>query len=246
MLKKRHPWDETLVIAVMVVSALCVLLLLASYIGVTGKAYRPTEKGLVDILNQAEAKTGVARKTTCDLACGSSRCILAYGNGILVKCGDLIRGEYNCLCAALPEERVIAEVPVSAEVPAAACQFETCSVLGEKKCQGNVIKICRKFISFVPTPGNPCNGGIYWFDDIICPSGKVCQNNQCVTQCQLNPCASSENGNKICTSPSTSAICTIMLPNFNPPGCNGNYWLPSVCGNGERCVDGECIVFQLT
>ncbi len=51
---KKHPWDETMVIIVMVGAALSILILLAGYMKVVGEAYAglPTEEGVLEKLNK--------------------------------------------------------------------------------------------------------------------------------------------------------------------------------------------------
>ena len=97
---KKHPWDETMVIIVMVVSALCILFMLASYVTVTGKAAaQPTQSGVLEMLNKATIIEG-SGKGSCRVKCNDQElvCILAHKNGILVDCGDKKPATYHCLC----------------------------------------------------------------------------------------------------------------------------------------------------
>jgi hypothetical protein len=99
--KKKHPWDETLVIAVLVVAAISVLLILASYISVTGEAFAtlPSKEGSLNMLNQAEIIEG-SGTVYCSAKCAqaSKGCIMAHKDEQRVTCGDQIVGNYKCLC----------------------------------------------------------------------------------------------------------------------------------------------------
>ena len=109
---EKHPWDETLVIAVLIASALSVLLLLASYISVTGQAYSsiPTREGALNILSGAVVVEG-SGKAKCTIRCKDvgQICILAHQNDNIVDCNTKIVGSYNCLCSGI--EKVIGVVP---------------------------------------------------------------------------------------------------------------------------------------
>ena len=104
MAKKRqkHRWDETLVISVLVVAALSVLIILASYITVTGNAFSsmPTEDSIKSLLNGAMTISGNG-KMICNQVCNKvySVCVLAHGNEQIIGCGQPFKGDYQCLCA---------------------------------------------------------------------------------------------------------------------------------------------------
>jgi hypothetical protein len=102
---KKHPWDETMVIAVMIVSTLCILLLLANYVGVVGKAFQaPSQDKSLGLLTSAIIVEGNNEKTRCNIACGELTCVLAHKNGQLIKCSDKINREsYQCLCTNVVE-----------------------------------------------------------------------------------------------------------------------------------------------
>ena len=110
----KHPWDETLVIAVLVASALSILLLLASYISVTGQAYSsiPSREGVLNVLGGAVVVEG-SGKAKCTVQCKNvgQICILAHQNDLIVDCDTKIVGSYNCLCSGI--EKVIGTVPES-------------------------------------------------------------------------------------------------------------------------------------
>jgi len=100
--KQEHKWDESLVIAVLVVAALSILIILASYITVTGHAYStiPSKEGSLNILQKSVSIEG-SGKAKCSIKCKDVGriCILAHGNENLVKCDTKITGTYQCLCA---------------------------------------------------------------------------------------------------------------------------------------------------
>ena len=110
----KHHWDETLVIAVLVASALSILLLLASYISVTGQAYSsiPSREGVLNVLSGAVVVEG-SGKAKCTVQCKNvgQICILAHQNDLIVDCDTKIVGSYNCLCSGI--EKVIGTVPES-------------------------------------------------------------------------------------------------------------------------------------
>lgn len=99
---KKHPWDETMVIIVMVASVLCILLMLANYMGVVGKAYSgmPTAEGVVEMLSRCELVSG-GEVTKCSIKCVKETgkdCVLAWQGEELKGCREKIRGEHSCLC----------------------------------------------------------------------------------------------------------------------------------------------------
>ena len=99
--KDKHPWDETMVITVLVVAAISILIILASYITVTGAAYStiPSKEGSFDMLQKSIVVEG-SGKAKCSIKCKDvgKICILAHSGDSIVKCGDKITGDYNCLC----------------------------------------------------------------------------------------------------------------------------------------------------
>jgi hypothetical protein len=99
---KKHQWDETLVAAVMIVSAIAILILLASYVSVTGQAYSslPTKSGVIEMLSNADFLSG-SGKVKCNIECGKigKACILARKSSELSSCSAKIDGAYSCLCA---------------------------------------------------------------------------------------------------------------------------------------------------
>ena len=101
--KDKHPWDETMVIAVLIVAALAILILLASYITVTGAAYStiPSREGSLNQLQKSVVVEGNG-KAKCSIMCKDIGrvCILAHANNNLAKCEDKISGDYHCLCTS--------------------------------------------------------------------------------------------------------------------------------------------------
>jgi hypothetical protein len=100
---KKHTWDETMVIVVIITAALCILVLLASYIGVVGKAYSalPTGQGVVEMLSECEMTAGEG-KVRCSIECAKLQedCVLAWEGEVLKSCQDRVSGEYSCLCCS--------------------------------------------------------------------------------------------------------------------------------------------------
>ncbi len=99
--KDKHPWDETMVITVLVVAAISILIILASYITVTGAAYStiPSKEGSFEMLQKSIVVEG-SGKVKCSIVCKDvgKVCILAHSGDNIVKCEDKINGNYNCLC----------------------------------------------------------------------------------------------------------------------------------------------------
>jgi hypothetical protein len=103
---QKHPWDETLVIAVMIAAFICLLILLADYLNASGKATAilPSinKEKVVNTLNAATVVSG-SGKMRCNIACfrdGEKTCILARTEDKIAKCNDIIEGNYYCLCAS--------------------------------------------------------------------------------------------------------------------------------------------------
>ncbi|PIZ52221.1 hypothetical protein COY27_00885 [Candidatus Woesearchaeota archaeon CG_4_10_14_0_2_um_filter_33_13] len=116
---KKHPLDETMVIIVLVSAALCILIMLASYINVTGEAYAsavPTKEGVFSQINGALSLQG-SGKAICSIQCKNSGqiCILAHNNDKLAGCEDKLTGDYQCLCATTV--KVISTPPSVAPPP---------------------------------------------------------------------------------------------------------------------------------
>ena len=121
----KHKLDDTMVIAVMVVSAICILILFSNYFTVTGKAYAsvvPNNVGVISLTNKATINSLqgkiteanpilVQGKTKGNIICGmeKSTCLFAYEGAMLKRCSDKIQGKVSAVCTDI--SRVIAEVP---------------------------------------------------------------------------------------------------------------------------------------
>jgi hypothetical protein len=104
--KQKIPWDETLVIGVMVASAIGILIILASYLSATGNAIitAPTHISAVSVLNQAITVHGEAPKAAkCEVEClkVERSCMLSRAGDQIVGCNDKIKGAYSCLCVPI-------------------------------------------------------------------------------------------------------------------------------------------------
>ena len=100
----RHKgMDDLMVTAVLIVAGISILILLASYISVTGKAVAgtPDTKGVTTLLQNAEIISGEG-KMKCSYACArkGKNILLSYLDGELVGNNDIIEGKYSCLCAS--------------------------------------------------------------------------------------------------------------------------------------------------
>ena len=100
---KKHPWDETMVIVVMVVSALAILIMLASYVSNVGHAYStlPSDQGIKSMLSSCQIAEG-AGKMRGTIACGKLKknCVMAWENEVLKTCKAKIQGNYRALCCS--------------------------------------------------------------------------------------------------------------------------------------------------
>jgi len=90
-----------MVITVLVVAAISILIILASYITVTGAAYStiPSKEGSLNMLQKSLVVEG-SGKVKCSIQCRNvgKVCILAHINDNIVKCDEIITGNYHCLC----------------------------------------------------------------------------------------------------------------------------------------------------
>ena len=101
--KKKHRWDEKLVITIMIIAALSILVIISAYISVTGKAAF-TEGNVISMLNTQTIGVTGSGNTKCDRVCmrEGKTCILAWENEILVPCDKDISGEFACACSSSP------------------------------------------------------------------------------------------------------------------------------------------------
>src|SRR3989338_4756835 len=106
---KKHRWDESAVITVMIGSALALLFILGTYVSVTGKAISQDGLDFADVAATLNAATVLSGTGTvkCNLECADTQktCLLAKAQGNLVACDAKIKGSYSCVCA--PVERVV-------------------------------------------------------------------------------------------------------------------------------------------
>ena len=191
----KHHWDETLVIAVLVASALSILLLLASYISVTGQAYSsiPSREGVLNVLSGAVVVEG-SGKAKCTVQCKNvgQICILAHQNDLIVDCDTKIVGSYNCLCSGI--EKVIGTVPESptqeSNTNFNTPQYDKKIIPELKMCQDSAD--CEKH--------QYCNLGMAAIGK--CTTKKTFQT-ECIEdyECSSNLCESYQDGKKYCDTP---------------------------------------------
>ena len=100
--KYKH-WDEHMVVAVLIVSAICLLILLASFISVTGKASYtglPTSESVIEMIQENSILVSGSGRMKCSYACSSQNAysLISYAGGVQVENSALFRGDYSCLC----------------------------------------------------------------------------------------------------------------------------------------------------
>jgi len=101
--RKTEKWDEHLVIAVLVVSTICILIMLTSFMSVTGKA---TMTGVVstsqvlEMLNQNVVTVEGEGTMKCNYACGKmvKYTLVSYIDGQFVENNEIRSGKYICSC----------------------------------------------------------------------------------------------------------------------------------------------------
>lgn len=97
-------WDEHMVIAVLIVSAICLLILLASFISVTGKASYSglaTSESVLEMINENSLLVSGSGRMKCSYACSNQDAysLLSYADEVQVENSAVFRGDYSCLCA---------------------------------------------------------------------------------------------------------------------------------------------------
>jgi hypothetical protein len=96
-------FDDKMVTAVLVASGISILILLASFMTVTGHAVSgtPDTSGITSVMQGAELISGDGTMK-CGYACAriGKYSILSSVDGALVAGGDVVTGEYACLCAS--------------------------------------------------------------------------------------------------------------------------------------------------
>lgn len=100
--KKIERWDEHLVIAVMVVSAICILIMLTSFMSVTGKATTSiiSSDGVLNKINTGTFVITGDGPTKCDYECGKEKmyAFVSHNGDEFVENSQIISGDYTCTC----------------------------------------------------------------------------------------------------------------------------------------------------
>jgi len=103
--KKIERWDEHLVIAVMVISAICILIMLTSFMSVTGKADSHTTSimnsdGVLNTINTGTVVKIGDGPTKCDHQCGKDNmyAFVSHNGEIFVENNQIISRKYTCSC----------------------------------------------------------------------------------------------------------------------------------------------------
>lgn len=95
--------DDKMVTAVLVAAGISILILLASFISVTGLAVSgtPDTIGVTSVLQDAQLIEGEGTMK-CSYACAreGKYTLLSYVDGELVNNDAVVRGAYSCLCAS--------------------------------------------------------------------------------------------------------------------------------------------------
>ncbi|MCG3174228.1 MAG: hypothetical protein GMKNLPBB_02456 [Myxococcota bacterium] len=100
-----------------------------------------------------------------------------------------------------------------------------CQTEGEKKCEGNQVRVCGNFDS------DPC---LEWGLGPLCSGIQICSGGSCVDSCQ-HTCPS--NGAKQCKDSTTVQTCG---PNYDPDLCN-EWGGDTKCSTGYQCSNGQCV-----
>jgi len=260
----RHPWDETLVITVMIVSALCVLILLASYISSSGQAsnmrvsQQATSETVLGMINSATVGEG-SGKTTCNVVCTKRMevCIAAHQGGLLTECGTKLNGNYSCLCTnpsrtvSIVPKVVLTEVKPAPVLSSKDICYNSCSekcIVEGNSCKENcntIVEECKSKCSGVlafmcksvcEIDGGTCNGN--------CISSAVCTLG-CSASCNNLPVNCNEKCNaegKTCIMPSQDGqriSCTTPITSTNYDCDCKVYTCKDSCANsGADCIDG--------
>lgn len=100
--KKIERWDEHLVIAVMVISAICILIMLTSFMSITGKATTEpvNSEQILNIINKNTQTFEGEGKTKCDYLCGKNKmyALVSHNGEKFVENNQIINGDYTCTC----------------------------------------------------------------------------------------------------------------------------------------------------
>ncbi len=102
--KVKHGFDDHMVTAVLVTSGLSLLILLASFMSVTGHAISgtPDTEGMEYVFQSAELLSGDG-SMKCTYACAreGKYSIISSVDGELVGNDEVVSGDWTCLCANL-------------------------------------------------------------------------------------------------------------------------------------------------
>jgi hypothetical protein len=236
----KHKLDDTMVIAVMVVSAICILILFSNYFTVTGKAYAsvvPNNVGVISLTNKATINSLqgkiteanpilVQGKTKGNIICGmeKSTCLFAYEGAMLKRCSDKIQGKVSAVCTDI--SRVIAEVP-DVKVSSGE-EVEAPAGNGEEDCA---------------SPGDEDGNGVEGCEDPDCEVGAICY----LPGIDQFPCMEStcqiKNNQKLCLGGPLSPPDPILGSSCcNPSETYYNtelgYITPYSCDNNNPCSSG--------
>lgn len=98
--KHRFHWDEAVVLSVLVGGIIALLILLASFMTVSGKASAapPTFEGVLAVFSSAETVDKPVDEATCTIAClhRGKNCLLGRDGERLLSCRSEESG--SCLC----------------------------------------------------------------------------------------------------------------------------------------------------
>jgi hypothetical protein len=254
MKTKKHPWDETMVIVVMVVSVLCILVLLANYIGVVGNAaYQLSEDNTFSLLSNAitvESSVAGRGSARCNQKCGELTCIVAHKNNQLISCSEKIKNaQYQCLCTDVNR-------------PTAARPYEKCDNgidddrdglidCQDEECSGNTVCLPENCDNGADDNGN---GLIDCEDEESCSEfsgciSEVCDNNidddgDGFTDCQDNECLGETGGNgfKCCSPLQPKGSCPeyTICDNKECVECKDTIDCEPINGISQECISGRC------
>ena len=103
--KRIIKWDDHMVTAVILASGLCILLMLASFMSITGKAIEmgyPSSEKILEILNQNTQLVENEGWMDCDYACATIEkyALISSFDGEHVENTDVKNGQYKCLCVS--------------------------------------------------------------------------------------------------------------------------------------------------
>ena len=168
----------------MVLSVICVLILLASFISVTGRASAilPSQEGILNMLNNIVILEGNdVSKCNIDCARESKTCILATQEGKLKRCIDKVKNNYQCYCA--DSNNINNNVPVYSQTDFDTLQPESSAASGN---------VSEEPQGVTCNPLNPCEETMFCNEESLCENkkqtGDECADN---LECVSDSCLSS-------------------------------------------------------